>query len=427
MKIIPLILPFLFSFSLFANWDQPEILCPEEILPQGFTCPDFSGVKDVFSDYPKDLSAEDIRVWKYERSKDLKLCRYQEALRRESARPGTLSPIQKQIAWMIVEGGKDTENKLSAVIAAAKKYSMPPQILLGALTQESLFANLGISPDGGNYSCGVSQLNIQEWCDGIAQVSASERGKLNWPFIDCRSLPSTIVSPFYEIAKKKLGTRPSYMINKNDFEGIRFEEVESSLQGSIEKKKILFQAISSFIQNCQNPHYAIPFKAHALNKLFVRFVPSKLRWQNRYPEGKSFQKSCRSKYESPYYPLHTGWLLAVASYNAGPREVQLVEHYFNVKDDNFPLLQPTDLIEALYWGGKVNESNRKVYFTGQNGRSLSQPFYKSCVVQRHITRVIEHVTKPGKIIVRSLEQEPCSPSTVPLHRIQSSGKKLSTD
>lgn len=411
------------SSALFASWDQPEVLCPEEVLPQGHKCPDFSEVKDVFSDFPKELSSDDIRIWKLGRSKDLKLCRYQEALRREERKPGTLSPIQKQIAWMIVEGGKDTEAKLEAVLSAAKKYSMPPQILLGALTQESLFANLGISPDGGNYSCGVSQLNIQEWCDGISLIPATERAKLNWPQVDCRSLPSTIVSPFYEIAKQKLGSRPAYMINKKDFQGITFEQVEASLKGSVETKKILFQAIDSFIQNCQNPHFAIPFKAQALNKLFVKFVPAKLRWQNRYTGEESFSKSCQNKYDSPYYPLHTGWLLAVASYNAGPRQVQLLEHYFNVKDDNFPLLKPTDLIEALYWGGKVKPENRKVYYVGQNGRLLSQPFYKSCVVQRHIARVIEHVSKPGKVLARSLEEEPCSSSSVPASRLYSPGVK----
>lgn len=411
------------SSTLLASWDQPEVLCPEEILPQGYACPDFTQVKDVFSDYPKDLSAEDIRVWKYERSKDLKLCRYQEALRRESQRPGTLTPIQKQIAWMIVEGGKDSNEKLEAIISASKKYSMPPQILLGALTQESLLANLGISPDGGNYSCGISQLNIQEWCEGISHMSSAEREKINWPSVDCRSLPSTIIAPFYDIAKKNLNHRPAYMIDRKDFANITFQEVEQKLKGSPETKQTLFKSVNSFLQNCQNPSYAIPLKAFALNKLFVKFVPAKLRFQNVYGTGESFSKSCRHSYESRYYPLHTGWLLAVASYNAGPRQVQLVEHYFGVKDNNFPLLQPTDLIEALYWGGQIKEDNKKTYYVGQNGRLNSQTFYKSCVVQRHIARVIEHVTKPGKILARSLEETPCSPSVIPENRLQSSGLK----
>ncbi len=423
MKNLSFLCSLLLSFSLFAGWDQPEVLCPEEILPQGFSCPDFSEVKDVFADYPKELSSQDIWVWKNERSKDLKLCRYKEALRRESKSPGTLSSIQKQIAWMIVEGGKDTEVKLEAIMSASKKYSMPPQILLGALTQESLLANLGISPDGGNYSCGISQLNIQEWCEGLSQLSSSDRLKLHWPAIDCRSLPSTIISPFYEIAQKNLGSRPPYMIDRKDFAGISYDMVAPALKGTIDTKQTIYQAVNSFLQNCQNPAYAIPIKAHALNKLFTNFVPAQLRWQNRYPKDESFKKVCRHKYESPYYPLHTGWLLAVASYNAGPRQVQLVEHYFGVKENQFPHLQPTDLIEALYWGGKVKEANKKVYYVGQNGRLLSQPFYKSCVVQRHVARVIEHVTRPGKILARSLEQTPCSPKVIPEDRLNSSGKR----
>lgn len=422
MKIL-LLLIAISSFSLSAAWDQPRVLCPEEILPQGFPCPDLSEVRDVFTDFPKDFSAEDIRLWKYERSKDLKLCRYQEALDREERRPGTITPLQRQISWMIVQGGKKSAEKLEAVLRSAAKYSMPPQILLGAMTQESLLADLGISPDGGNYSCGISQLNVQEWCAGVSRMSSSERAGMGWPAVDCRSLPSTIVAPFYEIAKLNLGSRPAYMIDKSDFSGVRFEDVEAKLSGSSETKRVLYSAVMSFINNCQDPSLAIPFKAFNLNDLFVRYVPAKLRFQNTYASGETFQKSCRNRYDSRYYPLHTGWLLAVATYNAGPRQVQLLEHYLQVKDDAFPTLYPTDLIEALYWGGTIKESNKRTYYVGQNGRLQSQPFYKSCVVQRHVARVVEHVTQPGYVLARSLEKSPCSPNEIPAERRFSSGVK----
>lgn len=423
MKIITFLFTSLLSFSLLAGWDQPEVLCPEEIMPQGFECPDFSRVKDVFSDFPNDFSHDEILTWKMERSKDLKLCRYQEALRREERKPGTLTPIQKQIGWMIVEGGKRIQEKLTAVLKASAKYSMPPQILLGAITQESLLADLGISPDGGNYSCGISQLNIQEWCEGVSHMSSSERKTMNWPDIECRTLPSTILAPFYDIAKKKLGNRPAYMINAKDFDGIMFEEVQASLNGSLSAKESQFQAVTSFVKSCQDPSLAISLKAFNLNNLFVKYVPMKLKFQNTYETGKSFSKTCKNSYTSRYYPLHTGWLLAVASYNAGPKQVQLLEHYFNIKQNQYPELYPTDLIEALYWGGEIKPENKKVYFVGQSGRLLSQPFYKSCVVQRHVARVIEHVTRPGKVLARSLEEVPCSPSSIPEKRLSSSGVK----
>lgn len=401
------------NFS-FAGWDSPEVLCPEKIFPEGHECPDFSRVKDPFTDFPGYMTAGEIRLWKFERSKDLKLCRYTEALNREEERPGTLTAIQKQIAWMIVEGGKNIPEKLSAIQKATDKYHMPPHVLMGAITQESLLASLGISPDGGNYSCGVAQLNIQEWCEGASRLSWQERQNMGWPQVDCRNLPANIVAPFYAIAEKRLGNRPAYMIQSNDFRGISFSDVSSKMN------ETQFKAVSSFVNNCQNDNYSIQFKAQTINHLFVNFVPNALKFQSRYSGPTNFGSSCKIPFKSNYYPLHTGWLLAVAAYNAGPREVSLVEHYFKVKNNQFPVLSPTDLIEALFWGGQVKASNKKVYFVGQNGRLSSQSWYKSCVVQRHVSRVIEHVTKPGVTLARSLEKEACS-TKVPAYRLNSSG------
>ncbi len=414
MKTLILIALVSLSNLASAQWDNPAVLCPEKIFPEGHECPDFSRVKNPFTDFPANFSEEEIHLWKFERSKDLKLCRYTEALKREEDRPGTLSSIQKQIAWMIVEGGKNIATKLAAIQKAVDKYHMPPHVLMGAITQESLLASLGISPDGGNYSCGVAQLNIQEWCEGASRLSYQERMAMGWPSIDCRSLPSTIVSPFYAIAETRLGNRPDYMINANDFQGINYSDVSSKMN---EKQ---FQAVTSFVTHCQNDTYSIQFKAQVLNNLFVHFVPDALKFQSVYRGPTTFGASCKVPFHSKYYPLHTGWLLAVAAYNAGPREVQLVEHYFKVKDNKFPQLTPSDLIEALFWGGVVKPSNKKVYFVGQNGRLSSQSWYKSCVVQRHVARVIEHVTKPGVTLARSLEKEACS-TKVPAYRVNSSG------
>lgn len=414
MKTLTLIALLLLSTFASAQWDHPAVLCPEKIFPEGHECPDFSRVNDPFTDFPTYMSDAEIRLWKFDRPKDLKLCRYTEALNRENERPGTLTAIQKQIAWMIVEGGKNTKTKLAAIQKAVAKYHMPPHVLMGAITQESLLASLGISPDGGNYSCGVAQLNINEWCEGASRLSWKERQEMAWPQIDCRKLPSNIVSPFYAIAEKRLGDRPSYMITASDFSGIKFESVSSKMN----QKQ--FQAVSSFVNNCQNDTYSIQFKARTLNNLFVNFVPSALKSQSIYNKPTSFGASCKVPFNSKYYPLHTGWLLAVAAYNAGPREVSLVEHYFQVKNNQFPQISPTDLIEALFWGGKVKASNKKVYFVGQNGRLTSQSWYKSCVVQRHVARVIEHVTKPGVTLARSLEKESCS-KNVPAYRLNSSG------
>ncbi|MFL5783057.1 MAG: hypothetical protein ACJ76H_00525 [Bacteriovoracaceae bacterium] len=405
----------LFSMSVFAGWESPALQCPEKVLPQGFACPDLTHVRDLFGDFPADMSDEEIAVWKKERAPDLTLCRYRELLRREKERPGSFKPVQLEIAWMTTEGGKDPAKKLASVVSASQKFGVPPHILIGALTQESLLASLGISMDGGNYSCGIAQLNISEWCQGMQSLSPNERANLNWPAINCSAITSSHVAPFYDIAVKRLGGRPEYQINAADFQGITTDDVKLPQN--------IFLAVSSFVKNCQDDELSIRFKAANLKNLFTNFVPSPLRLRELYSENAERPASCRINNTTSFYPLHTGWLLAVAMYNAGPRVSGILEHYYQVKSNNFPMMTPKDLVEALHWGGKVKEGRNVVVFTNQEGKTMSQSWYKSCVVQRHVARVVQHVTLPGQTILNSLEKVPCSTGEVPLYRRNSSGIK----
>lgn len=44
------------SLSAMAiDWQNPPVMCPEEILPKGITCPDFSKVEKVYEDYPSEI------------------------------------------------------------------------------------------------------------------------------------------------------------------------------------------------------------------------------------------------------------------------------------------------------------------------------------------------------------------------------------
>jgi hypothetical protein len=405
----------LMSFSAFAGWEAPAVQCPEKILPQGHACPDLTQVRNVFEEFPAEMTSAEINLWKTERGPDLKVCRYREALRREKEKPGSYTPIQIQIGWMISEGGKNPEGKLNSVVLASKKYNIPPHVLIGAITQESLLASLGISPDGGNYSCGIAQLNISEWCQGMQSLTPAERTRLGWPAISCSSIASSQIAPFYEIASNRLGTRPDYQINASDFSGITSADVGLP--------ETTFQAVSSFINNCQNDELSIRFKAANLSSLFKNFVPAPLRARETFAENSQRVAQCRINNTTNYWPLHTGWLLAVAMYNAGPRVAGLVEHYYQVSENNFPTITPTDLVEALHWGGKVRPGTSVVAFTNQAGKTLTQSWYKSCVVQRHVSRVVQHVTLPGRTILSSLEKVPCANGEVPLYRKNSSGIK----
>lgn len=413
MKKLLLILPLLVSFSVSAGWENPAIQCPEKVLPEGHSCPDLSQIRNLWDEFPVGMSEEEMTEWKLNRAPDLKLCRYQEMMRRESERPGTFTPTQIQIGWMVTKGGANPQGKLKSVVSASQKFGIPPHVLLGAITQESLLASLGISPDGGNYSCGIAQLNISEWCEGMQTMTAAEKLALNWPSVTCSSISSAQVAPFYSIALKKLGKRPEYQIDASDFSGITSPDVK------LPEKT--FQAVSSFIRNCQNDELSIRFKAANLKSLFVNFVPAAMKTREQYPTGAHRPALCKINNSTLYYPLHTGWLLAVAAYNAGPRVASLVEHYYRTAP--LPMITPKDLVEALHWGGKVKAGTSQVVFTGQNGKTLTQSWYKSCVVQRHVARVVQHVTLPGQTVLKSLEQVPCANGEVPEYRKNSSGLK----
>ena len=428
MKTLLISLTLTLSSLSFAGWDNPAVLCPEEILPKGIDCLDLSQVKNPYTDFPSSISDAEKKEWIYNHAADLNLCRSREVLARESRSPGAFTPLQVELSWMIADGGKNVQEKLNAVMVASQKHQIPPQVLIGALTQESLLASLSVSSDGGNYSCGIAQLNLQEWCTSIAWLPYAERQKLGWPSgMACEDLPTSLVKPFHDIALSRLGNRPEYKMTNADFDGITQDQVQGSWpQGSADLQTSRFQAVTSFLKNCQNISLSIPFKAQTLKGLFSSYVPLPMKLSQMYKTPQSFPRRCAQPYPSNYYPLHTGWLLAVAAYNAGPRQTQLVEHYFQIKDNKFPDLSPLDLIEALHWGGQVKPNTNNIFFIGQNQTIYRQPWYKSCVVQRHVARVIQHVTIPGQTIARSLEQVPCAQGPVPKYRRNSSGVKAYT-
>jgi hypothetical protein len=300
-------------------------------------------------------------------------------------------------------------------------------------------SSLGISPDGGNFSCGMSQLNIQEWCSSMNSLSSEEKAKYGWPSditCDDDALPTNIVKPFYDLAIKNLGSRPTYQLTSEDFKGIRSEQVEGSFpsaNNNLQAKR--FQAVSSFVNNCQDVALSVNFKAKTLRGLYDHFVPSKLKENEIYAEGKSFPRACKNTYATKYFPLHTGWLMAVAMYNAGPMQAKLVGYYYQAKSSELPAMNPLDLIEALHWGGKYKPGTDNLTFSDmdagksargwfkKNSNTLTQSWFKSCIVQRHVARVIQHVTLPALSIAKSLDQEGCKQSGVPAYRQASSGIK----
>ncbi len=395
-----LILPHL-AYSV--DWKNPDLICPEQAVARGLPCPDLTTVRNPSEDFPTEMQPEEIRIWKTQNAVDLRVCRAKELLRREALQPGSFGALPVQIAWMHASAGNSSQEKYKAMVEASTKYNIPIHVLIGALTQESLLSDLGISPDGGNFSCGIGQLNVIEWCNGMKTLSPAEQEKLGWPAISCESklVTPAMVGPFYDLALKKLDGRPAYQIDAKDFKGITIADVAHRLPR--QSAALRFKALSSFINNCQNFELGIRIKAQNLRLLFDRHVPAKMKTSELYSEGEGFKQTCEQKNTSRYYPLHTGWLMTLAIYNAGATMVDLLGHYHQTTSDKLPALTPPDLVEALYWGGKYNPANGRIYF-----KKYSHTATKSCVVQRHVARAVQHVSRPGNPLLRSLEEIPCA-------------------
>ena len=423
--------------SASTDWSQPPVGCIEDVIysEPSYACLDLTDVADPLSDFPAGMSASDITMWKTERAKGLTVCRAHEILRRDEKNPGSEKPGEVELAWMRVLSLKDTSGKIDEINQASERTGMPSQVLFGALTQESLMADLGLAADGGNYSCGIGQLNIQEWCRFAQAASPGLQRQMGWPrgqsseFCSDPVLTPSLAKPFYEIGLKNLGAAPSYRLLPEHLKNIKYEDVVGEFPAaSDEIQRTRFSAVQSFLMNCSDYRYGIPAKAHELERIFHTSVPEALQKVQTYPDGESFHRSCRGK-AADVYPLHTGWLLADAIYNAGPGIVPALEYYLDLDavstqaPTTWADFQPTDLISALYWAGKYNPATGLLESFDFDGHLQTRTYYKSCVVQRHIARVIQHVTLPGYLLADTLEGPGgCSKSVVPSARQVSSGR-----
>ena len=429
------------------NWQQPPVGCPEELVPTVAPkpCPDYSNVENVFSDWPLGYSAEDIAYWQ-NRKRGIDYCRAAEVLKREGESPGRYSRGQVQVAWMRSRAVRESADKISEVYNSSLKYSVPTTVLVGAIQQESLFSNLFLSEDGGNFSCGVGQANIIEWCDWVSTLSDYEKLQMNWPVsgVNCRLLKSNLVKPFFEKGKEKLIHRYLYQMTYDDVSDVRLEDTLPYWGEYDEQTRQLYFRLShSFLNHCTDSKMGVQVKAFQLRQLYDRFVPIGFKQSDTYSVGEKFERVCQSEGFAEQYPLHKGWLLAVGMYNAGPRALDNFAHYnsftsTDLADANaISKLTPKDLVEAFYWSGEYRASTDKIHFAGLRGQSLSWTWFKACVLQRHIARVTQHVTLPGASLgVDTLEgsfgcrMSRFDPATgeliesgVPLFRQTSSGKK----
>jgi hypothetical protein len=388
----------------FVDWSQPPVACVEEILPQKpeRPCPDLSKLEKPLMDWPTELPEEEVKYWQSSKTW-FRYCRGKEVFRRERAQPGSQKANHLELSWMYLQGVENSEVKIKSLYEVSEKQQIPAQVLAGALTQESLFAPLGITSDGENYSCGIGQLNVQEWCRWAEALSSSEKQKLQWPLenVQCSLFPPALIKPFYEIAITRLKGRPHYLLTKKDFAGIKLSQVADKFpQGPNSVQKLRFTAARSFINHCQKADVGISAKAHELRLIFDRYVPAGFKQIQKYSGRDSYRRKCAQTVSQPYFPLHLGWLLAVGIYNSGPRAVDSLAHYFDFTFEDLQTravlqnLEVKDLIEAFYWSGSYKTSDDRIHFQLLNGKATSWLWFKTCVLQRHIARVVQHATLP---------------------------------
>ena len=245
----------------------------------------------------------------------------------------------------------------------------------GAVYQESLFSELGIANDGGNYSCGVEQINLIGWCGWMNKQSVADRRAMGWPTqsIACDDpnlITLSFFKPLYAIAKTRLNGLPEYRLQKQQFQDIPLASVVDQWPDATnEVQQLRYQLIMSYINNCSDARKGILAKANELASIYNQFVSPALKAKDRYATGQHFRRACRQQSTDSAYPLHTGWLMAVSAYNAGPRTFDALAYYnqWSKEDMNTPAtiagLKPTDIVTSLYWAGKYNPSNDLIEFT----------------------------------------------------------------
>lgn len=409
-----------------VDWAEPPLGCVEEMVPHAapdHTCLDLTQVADPLKDWPPNLTVPDKDFW-FSHRRNLTFCRATELLRRETAHPGSQTEGAIEISWMLTEAIKNYSEKVAAVYEAANTYGVPALVLTGAVYQESLFAELGLSDDGGNFSCGVEQINLIGWCTWANSQPAADKAVMGWPSARVSCSDSSLVNlnyirPFYKIALTRLNGLPEYRLQKSHFQNIPQLAVENEWPAaSPQVQKLRYKLIQSFINNCTDPKRGILAKANELRSLYNENLSPAFQNRERYTGSERFHRQCLEVAKDNAYPLHSGWLLAVASYNAGPRAIDAVAHYNQWTRSAFDDAQaltnftPEQIVSSIYWAGKYNASTDKIDFSSIDGLPRSWIWYAGCVAQRHIARVMQHVTLLPEFFVDSLEgQFPCEKST----------------
>lgn len=286
--------------------------------------------------------------------------------------------------WTEYLGEQFHDEKVAAIYSAAEKVDMPPTVLAGSILQESSAADLGIGRDFDNWTCGPSQFSVIGWCQWAEAQDAETQNKIGWPrqvvsefksknpdldiCAENSFLAREHLRPFFEIAmarmQKETHIRQEYMLQPHFLTSpsrIQFEQVQNQMgqisskhgsqsPGQTHVEELRFYITRSFAENCSNHKYAFQAMAFMLRDIFMQ-LPQELREAQQVPELSSLHGNPLYRCEKPVmtkaYPLHVGWLLADAIYNAGPSLAVGVLDYQKTRHIPWEQFSPKDLIAAI--------------------------------------------------------------------------------
>ncbi len=297
--------------------------------------------------------------------------------------------------WLNVQATENSEEKIKKVYDVSKKYNIPPAILYGAIAQESSWMEMGLADDFGNWACGLAQLNVNDWCNWSENADALTKAKIKWPvkeiqayrsqhpganICDTSFITPSYAGPFYEVALKRLRSEdpdaPPYMLRSRHaseprlpnyleiMAGYRFV-AKYSIDDRISKNDPHAQGLrylitSSFAANCSDYHNGIDAAAFTFAEIFKQ-LPQELQQAQKYKKGLENPNNCAQN-TSNYYPLHVGWLLANAVYNAGPEILPGVFKYQQNSRISWENFTPEDLVKAIHFA--VIQKNSGISSTG---------------------------------------------------------------
>ncbi|MBC7753599.1 MAG: hypothetical protein H7Z71_05125 [Moraxellaceae bacterium] len=338
--------------------------------------------------------------------------------------------------WLLLNGARDAKSKINAVYEAAAQNHMPPQVLVGALLQESSMVDMGISEDFGNWSCGIGQINLIEWCNWAKNETPEMKKKINWPFAQIEAfekenpgrdvcagdfLRAAHVKPFYDNGIQKLRSdgqqHKAFMLQKHhlgDGSGVTYENASRELDWITRHQKscarrhrfddeclkaklnrnegraqyVRYLLAQNFAANCADHRVGIKAKAYTLRQLFDQ-LPQDIRLSQKYNAStdQQFQRSCLQPIQTDVVPLHVGWLLSDAVYNAGQEIIPGIYKYKSMHHLSWEQMTPRQLANAVDY-----TLRKKMYSKQLTEIGREEAHY-------HIRNVIGNVTLPDENIV----------------------------